>query len=223
MALVQGRRRGAIDAAAHGAHVAAGDRIDLHVESTPIDLGLVQGFTTSLTNVTGTLQAKIDVTGSAADPHPDRRRHRRQGGVHRRADRRQLLEPAGQDRSAARQGPHRPHRRARQPPELAVDHRRPRDPRAASRRRRAVRHGQRLQGRSTTSWATSASTATWRSPASCGRRASRAISASRPARSISIEILALATDSAYATEADRVRDEAGCRRRRRRRALRSTR
>ena len=57
-------------AAAHGAPVAAGDRIDLHVESTPIDLGLVQGFTTTLTKVTGTLQAKIDVTGSAADPHP---------------------------------------------------------------------------------------------------------------------------------------------------------
>ncbi|MCU1383365.1 MAG: putative protein involved in outer rane biosis [Acidobacteria bacterium] len=57
-------------AAAHGAPVAAGDRIDLHVESTPIDLGLVQGFTTSLTKVTGTLQAKIDITGSAADPHP---------------------------------------------------------------------------------------------------------------------------------------------------------
>jgi hypothetical protein len=57
-------------AAAHGAPVAAGDRIDLHVESTPIDLALVQGFTTSLTKVTGTLQAKIDVTGSAADPHP---------------------------------------------------------------------------------------------------------------------------------------------------------
>ena len=57
-------------AAAHGAPVAAGDRIDLHVESTPIDLGLIQGFTTSLTKVTGTLQAKIDITGSAADPHP---------------------------------------------------------------------------------------------------------------------------------------------------------
>ena len=49
----------------------AGDRIDLHIESTPIDLGLVQGFTTALTNVNGTLQAKIDITGSAADPHPN--------------------------------------------------------------------------------------------------------------------------------------------------------
>jgi len=50
--------------------VAAEDRIDLHIESTPIDFGLVQGFTKELTNVTGTLQAKIDVAGSAADPHP---------------------------------------------------------------------------------------------------------------------------------------------------------
>ena len=57
-------------AAAHGAPVAGSDRIDLHIESTPIDLGLIQGFTTNLTKVTGTLQAKIDVTGSAADPHP---------------------------------------------------------------------------------------------------------------------------------------------------------
>jgi hypothetical protein len=50
--------------------VAGEDRLDLQVESTPIDLGLVQGFTTALTNVKGTLQAKIDVTRSAADPHP---------------------------------------------------------------------------------------------------------------------------------------------------------
>jgi hypothetical protein len=63
---------GTVDrAAAHGAPVAPADRIDLHIESTPIDLGVVQGFTTALTNVTGTLQAKIDVTGSAADPHPN--------------------------------------------------------------------------------------------------------------------------------------------------------
>ena len=27
---------------------------DLRIESTPIDLGIVQGFTTALTNVTGT-------------------------------------------------------------------------------------------------------------------------------------------------------------------------
>jgi translocation and assembly module TamB len=58
-------------AAAHGGEVAAEDRIDLHIESTPIDLGLVQGFTTAVTNVKGTLQANVNVTGSAADPHPD--------------------------------------------------------------------------------------------------------------------------------------------------------
>src|SRR5262249_21196861 len=56
--------------AAHDAAVAPEDRVDLHVESTPIDLGLVQGFTTELTNVRGTLQAKLDIVGSAADPHP---------------------------------------------------------------------------------------------------------------------------------------------------------
>jgi hypothetical protein len=56
--------------AAHGSEVAPEDRVDLHVESTPIDLGLIQGFTTELTNVKGTFQAKLDVTGSAEDPHP---------------------------------------------------------------------------------------------------------------------------------------------------------
>lgn len=49
---------------AHGA-----DTIDVRVQSTQIDLGLVQGFTTALTNVTGTLQADVRVTGSGEDPH----------------------------------------------------------------------------------------------------------------------------------------------------------
>jgi translocation and assembly module TamB len=54
----------------HQATVAPEDRIDLHIDSSPIALGIVQGFTTALTNVTGTLQAKVDVGGSAGDPHP---------------------------------------------------------------------------------------------------------------------------------------------------------
>jgi translocation and assembly module TamB len=44
---------------------------DLHVDSSAIDLGIVQGFTTALTNVTGTVQAKIDVSGTASDPRPN--------------------------------------------------------------------------------------------------------------------------------------------------------
>jgi autotransporter translocation and assembly factor TamB len=71
VALFKGGVTAAERARAHGMPIAAGDRIDLHIESTPIDLGLVQGFTTALTKVTGTLQAKIDITGSAADPHPN--------------------------------------------------------------------------------------------------------------------------------------------------------
>jgi translocation and assembly module TamB len=58
-------------AAAHGAAFNPEDRIDFHVDSSPIDIGLVQGFTTSLTDVTGTLQAKVDLGGSAADPHTE--------------------------------------------------------------------------------------------------------------------------------------------------------
>jgi autotransporter translocation and assembly factor TamB len=58
-------------AAAHGAEVNREDQIDFHIDSSPIDAGLVQGFTTALSDVTGTLQAKIDVSGSAADPHAE--------------------------------------------------------------------------------------------------------------------------------------------------------
>jgi len=54
----------------HRAATAKENAFDLHVDSSPIDLGIVQGFTTELTGVKGTLQAKIDVTGAADDPHP---------------------------------------------------------------------------------------------------------------------------------------------------------
>jgi translocation and assembly module TamB len=54
----------------HDASIPAEDRIELHIDSSPIDLGIVQGFTTELTKVTGIVQATIDVTGTAGDPHP---------------------------------------------------------------------------------------------------------------------------------------------------------
>ena len=47
----------------------AGDQIDLKVQSSSIDLGILQGFTKQLTKVTGTLQADLRVTGSGEDPH----------------------------------------------------------------------------------------------------------------------------------------------------------
>ena len=46
------------------------ESIDVHVDSSPVDLGLVQGFTNALTNVTGTFEAHVNVTGTAADPKP---------------------------------------------------------------------------------------------------------------------------------------------------------
>ncbi len=54
-----------------GGHVPAtpGDEVDLHITSTAINLGFIQGLTTAVTNVTGTLQADIRVTGSGQDPH----------------------------------------------------------------------------------------------------------------------------------------------------------
>ena len=52
-------------------HVAAtaGDQIDLHVQSTRIGLGVVQGFISQVQNVTGTVEADVHVSGSGLDPH----------------------------------------------------------------------------------------------------------------------------------------------------------
>ena len=48
---------------------AAGEAVNIEVASSQIDLGVIQGFTSYVTNVTGTLQANIKVTGSGYDPH----------------------------------------------------------------------------------------------------------------------------------------------------------
>ncbi len=50
--------------------VASGsDQINVHIQSTNIGLGIVQGFTNQVTNVTGTVQADVTVNGSGHDPH----------------------------------------------------------------------------------------------------------------------------------------------------------
>ena len=46
-----------------------GGAVDIEVATSQIDLGIVQGFTSYLTNVTGTLQANVRVTGTGYDPH----------------------------------------------------------------------------------------------------------------------------------------------------------
>ena len=48
-----------------------GEAIDLRIQSTRVDLAIVQGFTKELTNVTGTVQADVKISGSGADPHLD--------------------------------------------------------------------------------------------------------------------------------------------------------
>jgi autotransporter translocation and assembly factor TamB len=63
-------KRSAEEHAHSDAPIAKEDAFDLHINSTPIDLALVQGFTTALTNVKGTTQATVDITGAAEDPHP---------------------------------------------------------------------------------------------------------------------------------------------------------
>jgi autotransporter translocation and assembly factor TamB len=53
------------DVEAHG----GGGAVDIQVASSQIDLGIIQGFTSYVTNVTGTLQADLRVTGTGYDPH----------------------------------------------------------------------------------------------------------------------------------------------------------
>ncbi len=48
-----------------------GEAIDLQIASSQVDLGVVQGFTSYVTNVTGALQANVKVTGTGNDPHFD--------------------------------------------------------------------------------------------------------------------------------------------------------
>jgi autotransporter translocation and assembly factor TamB len=54
-----------------GDHVeaTAQDAIDVRVKSTALNLGIIQGLTTQVTNVAGTLEADVHVTGSGQDPH----------------------------------------------------------------------------------------------------------------------------------------------------------
>src|SRR5205085_2950288 len=52
------------DAGLHVEPASPADRVDLTIDSSPLDLGLVQGFTSALTKVQGTLEAHMRVTGS---------------------------------------------------------------------------------------------------------------------------------------------------------------
>ena len=60
----------AADDAGHVEPATPAERVDLTIESSPLDLGLVQGFTTVVKDVRGTLEAHVHVTGSGEDPHP---------------------------------------------------------------------------------------------------------------------------------------------------------
>jgi autotransporter translocation and assembly factor TamB len=54
-----------------GGHVepSAADRIDLAIQTSRLDLALVEGFTTALTKVSGTAEAQLRVTNTGQDPH----------------------------------------------------------------------------------------------------------------------------------------------------------
>ena len=196
--------------AAHGVETAGEDRIDLHVDSTPIDLGLVQGFTTRADQ---RHRARCRRTSTSPARPPIRIRTAivtiDNAAFTRRADRRQLHEPDGHDRAAARPGPHRRTSRCstttRTPlsitGDLAVHER-------AARRRPALRHRRRLQGHRQQAGQRpdqQRRADRRRAAGAAHRRRSR-----RHDRPINLDqILALVGDSAYATEPDRVPDDAG--------------
>jgi autotransporter translocation and assembly factor TamB len=46
----------------------AGEPVDLHLESSAVDLGIVQGFTRAVSQVSGTFQVNLHVTGTGYDP-----------------------------------------------------------------------------------------------------------------------------------------------------------
>jgi hypothetical protein len=49
----------------------SGGVLDVQIASSPIELGIVQGFTPYVTNVTGTMQANVRLTGTGFDPHAE--------------------------------------------------------------------------------------------------------------------------------------------------------
>jgi hypothetical protein len=48
-----------------------GEGIDVQVASSAIDLGVIQGFTSDVTKVTGSLHANVKITGAGDDPHAE--------------------------------------------------------------------------------------------------------------------------------------------------------
>ena len=48
-----------------------GGVVDVQIETSQIGLGFIQGFTPYVTNVTGTVQANVRITGTGYDPHPE--------------------------------------------------------------------------------------------------------------------------------------------------------
>ena len=101
----------------------SGDRFDLHVDTSTIDLGLVQGLTPRITQVKGTMQAKVDVTG--ASDNPRRWAVTVKDGTFKLQDTGVSYAASTADRPAARSDPHRRSPRARQPESAVLGERRP--------------------------------------------------------------------------------------------------
>jgi hypothetical protein len=64
-------RRNPAGVTGHETPAAPGEAIDLRIATSQIDLGIVQGFTSYVSNVTGQLQADVRLTGTGTDPHAE--------------------------------------------------------------------------------------------------------------------------------------------------------
>ena len=184
---------------------APGEAIDLQVASSQIDLGVIQGFTSYVTNVTGALQANVKVTGSGYDPHFDGAIDIRGGafavpelgtaytGLDTRID---LNDERSDDQRV------QDSRRPRVPDDRR---RHARGARARGRRRRREDAVGELRGHRQRAGRPEAGHGHPRSPVSCGSRGSKASSKSRTASMDVARVLELVTAEPVCDRGDRAR------------------
>jgi uncharacterized protein involved in outer membrane biogenesis len=122
----------------------AGDPVDLTIETSQVDLGIIQGFTQYVTNAAGTLQANIRVQGTGYAGERLRRDSRRR--VRRSRDGHGVLRSRHADRREARRDQHSAVQDSRRPRISHDDRRFARPARAARRRRERDDQGREVRG-----------------------------------------------------------------------------
>ena len=80
------------------------DPMDIAIKSSTISLGLIEGLTGVVRNVSGTLKIDVKAIGTSRDPHVEGTRRDRERGVPGRRERRDVQERARLAQPRARQG-----------------------------------------------------------------------------------------------------------------------